>query len=102
MSSKVRMTFSDLSILMTASLAASFSMPVAAMICLRVAPPLRSMTSNMRSSPGCVSSTLRVARRSPSSFRTNLTFPLTNLPRRISPSLLILCHSRRSKFSTLW
>ena len=101
MVSKARMTFRDLSTLMTASLAASFSMPVAATICLRVACPRRSMASIMRSSPGCVSSFLKAARRSPSSFSTNLTLPLTNLPRRISPVRLISCHSRRSKPSTL-
>ena len=96
-----RMIRSERSRRMTLSRTASLSLPVSATICLSVAAPMPSMTLSMSSSPGMVSSVLMAAYLSASSCMTNLTFPLTYLPRRISPFFLISFHSLMSKFSTL-
>ena len=76
-------------------------MPMAATSCLMVAFSIPSIMFRTFRSPGWISSRLRAAYLSPSFFRTNLTFPRTNLPRRSSPDSLMEYHSSRSKPFTL-
>ena len=96
------MILSDLSRRITASLARSLSMPVAATSSLSVIPlPLPSILRSNSASWDSVESTLKYAYFAASSASMKRTFPRQNLPNRIFPSRRICCHSSRLKFFTL-